>query len=118
MIITHVEKNRVYTIDGISAYDIYKKYLGEETAQQLPAIGIEYPLVIKKDGKSIARAVLARHDDGSLSFAGDLSNGDIVHFGYGDTALFCSLTKETAKSTRRSYLRLFVHGKTPFYARS
>ncbi len=86
MIITHVEKNRVYTIDGISAYDIYKKYLGEETAQQLPAIGIEYPLVIKKDGKRIARAVLARHDDGSLSFAGNLSNGDIVHFGYGDAA--------------------------------
>ena len=59
MIITHVEKNRVYTIDGISAYDIYKKYLGEETAQQLPAIGIEYPLVIKKDGKRIARVSTA-----------------------------------------------------------
>ena len=84
MIITHAEKNRVYTIDGISAYNVYRKYLGKETAKQLPAIGIEYPLVIKREGESVARAVLGCHDDGSLSFAGNLRNGDIVNFGYGD----------------------------------
>jgi diguanylate cyclase (GGDEF)-like protein/PAS domain S-box-containing protein len=84
MLITKAQGNRVYTIDGIPAYDVYKKYLGEETAQELPAIGIEYPLVIAKENKTIARAVLAAHDDGSLTFAGDLNEGDVVHFGYGD----------------------------------
>ena len=84
MIITHAEKNRVYTIDGISTYDIYKKYFTQEIAKQLPAIGMQYPLVIKKKGSTIARAVIACYDDGSLSFAGNFNNGDIINFGYGD----------------------------------
>ena len=84
MVITHAEKNRVYTIDGIQAYDIYKKYLGEETARGLPAIGIEYPLVISRNKDSVARGVIAHHEDNSLSFAGNMMEGDIVHFGYGD----------------------------------
>ena len=84
MLITKAHNNRVYTIDGISAYDVYKKYLGEETALALPAIGIEYPLVISRGKESVARAVIAHHEDNSLSFAGNMMEGDIVHFGYGD----------------------------------
>jgi diguanylate cyclase (GGDEF)-like protein/PAS domain S-box-containing protein len=32
----------------------------------------------------VARAVIAHHEDNSLSFAGNMTEGDIVHFGYGD----------------------------------
>lgn len=84
MKITHAIENRVYTIDDICAYEVYKKYLGEETAKGLPSIGIEYPLVITKGGESVARAVLATHEDGSLTFAGNIAQGESVHFGYGD----------------------------------
>lgn len=84
MQITKAKKNRVYTIDGILAFDLYKKYLGEETAHELPAIGIGYPLVITKEEKQIARAVLAVHEDGSLTFAGNIAQGEMVRFGYGD----------------------------------
>jgi len=34
----------------------------------------------------VARAAIEKHDDGSISFAGDLKEGDKVHFGYGDPA--------------------------------
>ena len=82
--ITKVEENRVYTIDNRSAVDTYSHYLGKEMAEGLPAIGIEFPLISKRNGIEVARAVLSKHDDGSLSFAGNLHQGDKVQFGYGD----------------------------------
>ena len=82
--ITKVKDNRVYTIDNRTAVETYIHYLGEEMAEGLPAVGIEFPLISVKNGMNIARAVLVKHDDGSLSFAGNFLEGDKVQFGYGD----------------------------------
>lgn len=85
--ITKAKDNRVYEIDGKTAVDTYAKYLGEDIASSLPAVGIEFPLIIMRDGVKIARAVLGKEDDGSLIFAGNLSVGDKVHFGYGNSGM-------------------------------
>lgn len=82
--ITKVEDNRVYTIDDRTAVDTYIHYLGEEISEGLPAIGIEFPLISNHDGIMVARAALSKHEDGSLSFAGNLQLGAKVQFGYGD----------------------------------
>ena len=82
--ITKVKANRVYTIDDKTAVEMYGYYLGEDVALGLPSIGIEFPLVTKRNGVLTARAVVAKHDDGSLSFAGNLNLGDKVQFGYGN----------------------------------
>jgi len=95
MTITHAEKNRVYTINEIPAYKMYEKYLGEEVALKLPAIGIEFPLIIQKAHAVVARAVLSVHEDGSLSFAGDFKKGDCVTFGYGDVEMILNHSIET-----------------------
>ena len=87
MRITKVDKNRVYTIDDLPAHDIYKKYLGDHIAENLPSIGMEFPLIIQKESAPIARAVLSVHEDGSLSFGGNFGYGDIVNFGYGDAGM-------------------------------
>ena len=87
MTITKVKDNRVYSIDDLPAFEVYKKYLGEDIAQKLPSVGIEFPLIIQREDGEIARAVLASHDDGSLSFAGSFSVGDMVYFGYGDAEM-------------------------------
>lgn len=84
LVITKVEDNCVYEINGVSAVDTYKKYLGEEAAKRLPEIGNEFPLIINRDGVKIARAVLAKGENGSLIFAGNLHVGDRVHFGFGN----------------------------------
>jgi len=97
MTVTKAEKNRVYTIDNISVYDLYEKYFGEDVAKKLPAIGTSFPLIIEKEGAPVARAILAKHEDGSLSFAGDLNKGDVVHFGYGDVEMILNSSIETEK---------------------
>ncbi len=84
MTITKAVKNIVYEIDNIKSTDIYAKYLGEDIALQLPETGIEFPLIIKRNGLNIPRAVLHRNSDGSLVFAGNLNVGDKVTFGYGN----------------------------------
>ena len=83
MRVTKAIKNRVYEIDHLSAVDIYAKYMGDEMALQLPQIGIEFPLIFERDGVSVGRAVLLKHKDGSLTFAGNIREGDNVRFGVG-----------------------------------
>ena len=99
--LTHVEANRVYTIDNMSAVDAYIHYLGKETAKSLPAIGIEFPLIMKKEGIDVARAVVAKHEDGSLSFAGNLKEGDKVQFGYGDSIDILARSKNSWQRIKR-----------------
>jgi signal transduction histidine kinase len=82
--VTKAKDNVVYEIDNIKAADIYAKYLGKEVAEKLPATGIEFPLIIIKDNLRIPRAVLGKNSDDSLVFAGNLSEGDKVTFGYGN----------------------------------
>jgi diguanylate cyclase (GGDEF)-like protein/PAS domain S-box-containing protein len=82
--ITKVKNNRVYTIDNRTAVETYMYYLGDNILHLLPSIGIEFPLMIIKNGTKIARAITAKHEDGSLSFAGNFDVGDSVYFGYGN----------------------------------
>ena len=85
--IEEVEANRVYKISGLTPLDFYEKYLGEYVARSLPATGIEFPLIVQKNNIPLARAVIAKHKDGSLSFAGNLHKGDIVKLGFGNVEL-------------------------------
>jgi len=82
--VTKADKNRVYTIEDKTAVETYGYYLGSDISKQLPHIGIEFPLILEKNGIQIARAVIGKNDDGSLIFAGNLQNMDEVRFGYGN----------------------------------
>jgi len=95
MVVTHCDKNVLYTLDNKCAVETYKYYLGEDIAQSLPAVGIEFPLVIQRDGEQVARATLAKNDDGSMVFAGNFKEGDIVQFAYGDISAILSSSDET-----------------------
>ena len=91
-------KNRVYQISGMTTVDFYKHYLGDDIDKLLPAIGIEFPLVQKIDGISLARAVLTKHDDGSLSFAGNIKEGSKIQFGHGDVQLIIEKGLDSIKN--------------------
>ena len=110
MEVTHSIANRVYEIDGIKAKDIYAKYLGEDIAKNLPKIGIEFPLIIKKENIKIPRAVLGKHDDGSLTFAGNINIGDKVTFGYGNVEAILRYSNNVRKQLSQSNLEsIFIY---------
>jgi len=91
-------QNRVYEISGMTAVDFYKHYLGDNIESILPAVGIEFPLIFKVNGIKTARAVLTKHEDGSLSFAGNLTEGTTVQLGYGDVQLIIQKGLENIKN--------------------
>jgi len=82
--ITNSTGNIIHTIDDIPAAQIYKKYLGKDVHAALPATGVEFPLLINKNGMSISRTVLSKYADGSLMFSGSINKGEKVHFGFGN----------------------------------
>jgi diguanylate cyclase (GGDEF)-like protein/PAS domain S-box-containing protein len=92
--VTKVKENRLYRIDDKTALETYIHYLGEEMAQGLPAIGIEFPLIFERNGVQVARAILGKHDDGSLTFAGNFKEGERVRFGYGDPKEILSYSQD------------------------
>ncbi|HIP62420.1 MAG TPA: diguanylate cyclase [Sulfurovum sp.] len=99
-IVDKVDDNRVYSIDGMSPVDFYAKYLGAQVADELPVTGIEFPLIVEKNGTQLARAVIARHDDDSLSFAGNLLSGDKVRLGFGNAKM---IMREPLESFHDAY---------------
>jgi len=97
-IVEKAVKNRIYRISGMTSVDFYKYYLGNDIEKLLPAIGIEFPLVLEVDGIKTARAVLSQHSDGSLSFAGNIEEGSQVQFGYGDVQLIIEKSLDNIKN--------------------
>jgi len=84
MIVTKSKGNIVYEIDGVKIKDLYRKYLGDDIADNLPSAGTEFPLITVRNGVEIARAPIAVLEDGALLFGGNLNVGEKVRFAYGN----------------------------------
>lgn len=80
-IVTESTGNIVYTIDHLPALDVYKEYLNVKD-EELPEIGVEFPLMVKKSGRpDVLRAVLnVDREKKSLIFAGTVPKGSVVTF--------------------------------------
>jgi hypothetical protein len=75
--ITRAEGNVLYELDGQSALDLYKAYLGDHAAQ-LPASGLLFPIVVTaaQGGEGVVRTVLSvDEEEKSMTFAGDIPQG-------------------------------------------
>jgi hypothetical protein len=77
-LITRSKGNVLYELDGKSALELYKKYLGDH-AEGLPATGLLFPLSIRrKEGESrVVRTILGiSEEEQNMTFAGDVPEGD------------------------------------------
>ena len=75
--VTRSEGNVLYELDGGSALQLYKSYLGPY-AEGLPGSGLRFPLLLEDPagGDGLVRTVLAVDESrGSMTFAGDLPEG-------------------------------------------
>lgn len=76
-LITRSTGNVLYEMDGHSALELYKNYLGEH-AKGLPATGLLFPLSVRtKAGESgVVRTILSVNEkEQSMTFAGDVPEG-------------------------------------------
>lgn len=76
-LITKSKGNVLYELDGRSALELYKQYLGAH-ARSLPASGLLFPLSLRaKTGETgVVRTILSVNEaDQSLTFAGDMPEG-------------------------------------------
>lgn len=79
-LITKSEANELYELDGQSALELYKEYLGE-FASELPASALRFPLCLKNEnnGDFTVRTILnIDESSNSLIFAGDIPEGQYV----------------------------------------
>ena len=76
--VTHAVGNKLFSIDGRPALDLYKEYLGER-AEGLPATALLFPLALrepKQPDRELVRTILAVDEDElSMTFAGDIPEG-------------------------------------------
>jgi hypothetical protein len=76
-LITRSRGNVLYELDGQSALQLYKKYLGEH-ARDLPAAGLLFPLSLRTRAgeRGVVRTILSVNEqEQSLTFAGDIPQG-------------------------------------------
>ncbi len=81
-LITRSQGQVLYELDGQSALELYKAYLGEH-ARDLPASALLFPLSIQvEDGADpVVRTILGiDEEDRSMSFAGDMPPGAYARF--------------------------------------
>lgn len=79
-LVTKSEGNVLYELDGQSALDLYKMYLGDK-AKELPGSALLFPLGMKftEDSDTVVRTVLGVDEEAnSMTFAGDIPEGCYV----------------------------------------
>ncbi len=76
-LVTRSKANVLYELDGQSALELYKRYLGEH-ANGLPATGLLFPLSLRtgEGDARVVRTILSVDEaEQSLTFAGDIPEG-------------------------------------------
>lgn len=81
MTITGADDYTLRTIDNRPALELYQQYLGIEDDAQFFHNAIEYPLLVERDGHTVARAPVGANDDGSLRMIADVRVGETAYFG-------------------------------------
>lgn len=104
-LITRSVGNVLYELDGRSALELYKEYLGDH-ARDLPASGLLFPLSIRSrtDETPVVRTILSVDEtDRSMTFAGDVPEGAYARL---MKANFDRLIDGAATAARRSHTSL------------
>ncbi|HSK77493.1 MAG TPA: FIST N-terminal domain-containing protein [Thermoanaerobaculia bacterium] len=81
-LITRSHGNVLYELDGRSALELYKTYLGPH-ARELPASGLLFPLSIRSEAGEtpVVRTILSvDEEEKSMTFAGDVPVGRYARF--------------------------------------
>ncbi len=74
----------VQELDGIPAYDVYRKYLNIKNDENFFYNTLEFPLFYEHNDTTILRTPVASNEDGSITMTSDIDVGSVVRISYGD----------------------------------
>lgn len=102
--VTRSSGNILYELNNEPALNVFKRFLGKH-ADKLPAVGVEYPLGFygrcgnsDKEEHFLLRATMGvNHKEGSISFAGEVPEGAMVHLTCGDKASLLEAAEQAAR---------------------
>ncbi|WP_304545406.1 HD domain-containing phosphohydrolase [Sulfurimonas microaerophilic] len=85
MLVTKAIGPTVYELDHVPVIDIFEKYLGKTVRDDLLKHGSQFPLVLNIGDTEVARALVGfNYEEGSITFAGNIPEGQYVRFGFAD----------------------------------
>ena len=84
MTITEADGMLLKRIDGERAYDVYNRYLDIPNDRNFFDNALEFPILLQRNGETIARVPFFADDDGCIGFLADIHTGEKFHIGYGD----------------------------------
>lgn len=84
MTITEADGKIVKKIDGVSAFEIYQRYLKIKNDKDFFLNVLQFPFLLERNGQTIARVPLFVEQNGSMEFIADLNEGEKFRIGYGD----------------------------------
>ena len=108
MTITRAAGPRVYTIDHIPAYQIFKKYLGDDAKSDM--VFKLFPLIGYRRGIEIASVPMFVYDDDSMNFSGSMIDGEKVRFSFGNIELIAKAMDQLIEKIREQQVEsIFIY---------
>ena len=109
MTVTRAEGSRVYTIDNMPAFQIYRRYLGLDENTDIYNV-VEFPLFICQNGLESARSPYIRYDDDSLGFLGEVAKGERIRLSFGHVGIIKEKTDAMLQTIRQQPVEsIFVY---------
>lgn len=109
MTITKAKGSRVYTIDNLPAFEIYRRYLGINTSSNIFKV-VEFPLIINHQGLTVARNPFIRYDDDSIGFFGDVEEGATVRLSFGHVEMILEQIDNLLRTVKKQPVEsIFVY---------
>ena len=82
--VTKSDGSILQELDGIPAYEVYRKYLNIKNDDNFFYNTLEFPLFYEHNGTTILRTPVASNEDGSIQMTSDMDIGSVVRISYGD----------------------------------
>ncbi|MBO4997209.1 MAG: diguanylate cyclase [Lachnospira sp.] len=87
-------------LNGIPAYDIYRKYLNINNDENFFYNTLEFPLFYEHNETTILRVPVASNADGSITMSSDIEVGSTVRISYGDPKIILESIAEDSQRIR------------------
>lgn len=98
--VTKSDGSILQELDGIPAYDVYRKYLNINNDENFFYNTLEFPLFYEHNDTTILRVPVASNEDRSITMSSDIELGSTVQISYGDPRTIVESIAEDSERIR------------------